>query len=229
MAEAIPVAGFERLSAVDWEGKLSAVVFLQGCGWRCPYCHNPAMIPMRSPPPGAAPTWPEIRDWLHRRLGLLDAVVFSGGEPTLHPGLAEAMSEAKSLGFQTGLHTGAPDPEALRKLIPCLDWVGLDFKAPFQVYSRVTGRVCGMEVERGFHLLFEAGLPLEIRTTWHPALLSEQDLTGMAAWLHEQGTREWVLQRFRPQGCRSTRLKEAPLPADPPCFPVPDGLSIRWR
>lgn len=229
MAEPLPVAGFERLSAVDWEGKLSAVVFLQGCGWRCPYCHNPALIPLRPPPPDAAPSWPVISTWLHRRQGLLDAVVFSGGEPTLHPGLPNAMSEAKNLGFLVGLHTGAPDPHALQHLLPHLDWVGLDFKAPFADYPRVTGRDCGWEVERGFHLLLQADLSLEIRTTWHPALLSERDLSGMAAWLHHHGTRDWVLQRFRPEGCRSARLKETPLPAEPPNFPVPDGLSIRWR
>lgn len=229
MAEGVPVAGLERLSAVDWEGKLSAVVFLQGCGWRCPYCHNPDMRPMRSAQPGGAPSWRDIVRWLHRRQGLLDAVVFSGGEPTLHPGLAEALSETKALGFQAGLHTGAPDPAALRGVIPLLDWVGLDFKAPFAGYRRVTGRDCGGDVASGFQLLLEAGVPLEIRTTWHPSLLSEQDLSSMAAWLHKHGVRKWVLQRFRPQGCRSARLRDTALSAEPPGFGCPDGLELRWR
>jgi pyruvate formate lyase activating enzyme len=211
--DGLRIGGLEKLSAVDWPGQLVAVVFCQGCAWRCRYCHNPHLIPF-----GTAPTmgWPEVVAWLGRRRGLLDGVVFSGGEPTHQPGLAAVMRDARDLGFKIGLHTGGPAPEKIGPLLPLLDWVGFDFKAPFSNYAKITGLDHGRRAQASLRLLRAAKVACEIRTTWHPALLSAEDLGTMAETLVDEGCDEWVIQRFRPDGCVDGELGRTalgPLPA----------------
>ena len=203
------IGGFVRLSAVDWPGQLAAVVFCQGCGWRCGYCHNPHLIPFTAPPNPV--DWADVLLFLTRRRGLLDGVVFSGGEPTLQPGLLSAVAAVRALGFSVGLHTGGPSPEALRGLLPMLDWVGFDFKAPFDRYVQVTGRDHGLRAQESLKHLLASGVEHEIRTTWHPRLLSVSELGTMARMLSEAGCREWIIQRFRPDGCADAGLAEEPV------------------
>jgi len=114
------VGGLTPLSTVDWPGELAAVVFCQGCAWSCPYCHNANLRPVK---PGERP-WAEVLAWLETRQGLLDAVVFSGGEPLLQHGLPQALETVRSLGFKAGLHTSGLDPAALARVLPRVDWVG---------------------------------------------------------------------------------------------------------
>jgi pyruvate formate lyase activating enzyme len=197
--------GLVPLTTTDYPGCLAAVVFCQGCPWQCRYCHNPHLIPRESP---NAFKWPEVTAFLSRRQGLLDAVVFSGGEPTLQNGLAEAMAEAKAMGFRIGLHTAGIYPERLEKLLPWLDWVGLDVKAPFSDYGRITGAGGGEAVRQSIRLLQSTAIPVELRTTCHSRLLSEEDLLQLAGELAELGAKKWVLQAFRPQGCGDKALAE---------------------
>jgi len=202
-----PVAGLERLSLVDWPGHLAAVVFTQGCAWACPYCHNPHLIPRTGL---GSLDWSGIVGWLRRRAGLLDGVVFSGGEPTLHAGLAPAIDEVRALGFATALHTGGPSPQRLAGLLTRLDWVGLDIKAPFSGYAAITGRDDGARARESLRLLVASGLPFEARTTWHPSLLDDDALETMAYELRAEGCARWVIQRFRLDGCRDPRLPPVP-------------------
>ncbi|MDQ5977772.1 MAG: pyruvate formate lyase activating enzyme [Verrucomicrobiota bacterium] len=204
----LPVGGFEKLSTVDWPGQLAAVVFCQGCAWHCGYCHNPHLIPFARAADG--PAWPKVLAWLGRRQGLLDAVVFSGGEPTWHAELGEAIRQTRALGFKIGLHTGGPSPERLERLLPLLDWVGFDFKAPFADYAKVTGRDDGVPARRSLEMIRAARIACEIRTTWHPALLPDADLQTMADSLADLGCTEWVIQRFRAEGCDDDALRRHP-------------------
>src|SRR5215831_3439565 len=104
------VGGLIPLSASDWPGYLSAVVFCQGCPWRCGYCHNPHLLPARG---SGGIAWSDVLAFLQRRAGLLDAVVFSGGEPLAQATLANAMRGVRRLGFRIGLHTGGAYPARL--------------------------------------------------------------------------------------------------------------------
>jgi pyruvate formate lyase activating enzyme len=208
-ATSLRIGGFERLSAIDWPGQLAAVVFCQGCGWQCGYCHNPHLIPFASAQ--HAPTWQQIATWLERRRGLLDGVVFSGGEPTLQPGLMDAIQVARGLGFQIGLHTGGPLPGNLAPLLPLLDWVGFDFKAPFDRYAQVTGHDHGVSARESFRLIRASGVAHEVRTTWHPHLLSPDDLAVMASTLNDAGCPDWIVQRFRGDGCADESLRAPPI------------------
>ncbi len=230
LAADLVVGGFERLSTVDWPGQLAAVVFCQGCAWRCAYCHNPhllAFAPAADAPP--AQTWPEILAWLPRRRGLLDAVVFSGGEATFQPGLPEALRAVRALGFKTGLHTGGPLPGRFAQCLPWLDWVGFDFKAPFDAYETVTLQRQGEQARQSLRMLRESDVACEIRTTWHPSLLSDVALRTMADTLVAEGFDEWVIQRFRPDGCLDSTLAATPVGDLPPGLLTRADLRVLVR
>ncbi len=130
------VGGLTALSASDYPGKLAAVVFCQGCAWRCTYCHNPHLLALRG---SRLIPWSEIVLFLEKRRGLLDAVVFSGGEPTLQPALPLAVAQVKSMGYLAGLHTAGIVPRVLERALPLLDWVGMDVKAPWASHAGITG------------------------------------------------------------------------------------------
>ena len=223
----LSVGGLEKLSIVDWPGQLSAVVFCQGCAWRCSYCHNPHLIPFARSVHG--PTWDQVLAWLGRRRGLLDGVVFSGGEPIWQPALPEAVRKTRELGFRIGLHTGGPSPERLTPLLPFLDWVGFDFKATFSAYAQITGRDDGAAARLSLELLLAARIPCEIRTTWHPLLLPDADLERMADTLIELGCTNWVIQRFRPDGCADSTLAASPVGEPPLAKLRRDGLLVAVR
>jgi pyruvate formate lyase activating enzyme len=139
------------------------------------------------------------------------------------------MKEARALGFKIGLHTAGPVPGNLSPLLPLLDWVGFDFKAPFSGYARITGHAHGEPARASFQMLRSAGVPCEVRTTWHPRLLSNDDLAGMARSLAGAGCTEWIIQRFRPDGCNDEELRASPV-GDVPieAIAVP-GLNIIVR
>jgi pyruvate formate lyase activating enzyme len=200
------VGGITPLSASDWPGQLSAVVFCQGCPWRCSYCHNPDLIPAQS---ASEIDWEGVLSFLRRRQGLLDAVVFSGGEPTLQAALPGAMRQVRALGFKVGLHTGGMYPKKLAAVLPLVDWVGMDVKAPFADYARITGvKESGTPANESLDLLLASDVDYEIRTTVHPDLLADEQVVGMAHDLAARGVRHYALQAFRSQGCPDAALRQ---------------------
>jgi hypothetical protein len=118
-AASLRVGGFEPYSSTDYPDALAAVVFCQGCPWRCGYCHNPHLIAAHA---DEELDFGRILAWLASRRGLLDAVVFSGGEPTAQPGLSAAIDAVRALGFAVGLHTGGAYPRRLAEVLPKIDW-----------------------------------------------------------------------------------------------------------
>jgi len=208
----LPVGGLTPLSSVDWPDRLAAVVFLRGCPWACAYCHNPEL--QRAAAGAERLGWDRVLALLAQRRGLLDGVVFSGGEPTAHPALAGALEEVRALGFGTALHTGGAYPEALGGLLArgLVDWVGFDVKGPFGDYPRITGREdAGARARRSLELLVHSDVPYELRTTVDPRLLDEGCLRRMAGELHADGAladaRPLVLQR-----CNENRPGLPPVP-----------------
>lgn len=201
------LGGMTPFSTVDFPGCMAAVLFCQGCPWRCSYCHNPHLQVASK----AGPTWAESLAWMETRRGLLEAVVISGGEPLLQPGLLEALRVLRGMGFRTGLHTGGCDPERLRVCLPWLDWVGLDIKAPRRRYDQITGVAASADGPwRSLRHLKERGGSFEIRTTVHSEILSGEDLDLLGSELMEGGIAHWVIQPFRPQGCADKRLLATP-------------------
>ncbi len=210
----LAVGGFTPFTTTDYPGKLAAVVFAQGCPWRCRYCHNPHLLPARarSGPDRSDPVtdWRDLRDWLQTRRGLLDAVVFSGGEPTAQAALIDAVGDVAQLGFAVGLHTGGAFPRRLAEVLPQVDWVGFDLKATRAGYAALTGVAgSGTAAFAALDLLCESGASYEVRTTVHPALTPPDALMSIARELAQRGVVRWVLQGFRAVGCASDSLNEA--------------------
>ena len=220
---ALRVGGVTPFSTADWPGRLSAVLFLQGCPWRCGYCHNPHLQPAAGPESrGFASTLA----WLDGRRGLLDAVVFSGGEPTAQAALGPAMREVARLGFEVGLHTGGAYPRRLDEVLGDVDWIGLDVKASPRGYERVTGVAGSGEAARtSVRHVVASGVDHEIRTTVHPALSPDDALVELADELASLGVRRWVLQPFRPTGCAN----EALVAAAPRGARIGEALLARLR
>lgn len=213
------VGGLARFSTVDWPDRLTATVFLRGCPWRCPYCHNPDLLTAHPPDAVEEVSWPDVLGFLDRRRGLLDGVVFSGGEPTGQGGLSDAVDAVRAFGFAVGLHTGGPWPDRLSGVLPRLDWVGFDVKAPFDAYDRITGVPgSGEKAHESLLRLIDSGVPFEIRVTVHPALLDAAALDRLADEVAAMGVRDIVLQHARPT---------AALPADPDGRPFPTLSSPR--
>lgn len=211
MNPSIRIGGMVPLTTIDYPDQLSCVLFCQGCAWRCYYCHNPELI---APIGSSELPWAQVMEFLHKRQGLLQAVVFSGGEATLQPGLAAAMQEVKALGFKIGLHTAGIKPTALAKVLPLCDWVGFDIKAPQGQGDRIT-QIIGSDAVNweSLDLLLSSGLPYECRTTVHWALLNEQQLLQLGQQLQRRGVKNFVLQQARSGGLADDQLAPSAAPA----------------
>jgi len=129
------IGGYTPLTTIDYPGELAAVIFCQGCPWRCAYCQNDHLLDARAETPFR---WDEIRRHLEQRRGLLDAVVLSGGEPTAQSASLNAATDLKAMGFKIGLHTGGAYPDRLKHLLPLCDWVGFDLKELPEHYDLLT-------------------------------------------------------------------------------------------
>ena len=204
--EKLKVGGLVPLTTNDLPSQLSAVIFCQGCPWRCRYCHNPHLIAREA---DNNLVWEEVVRFLKERVGLLDSVVFSGGEPTMQRALPKAIKEVMNLGYKLGLHTAGQFPRTLEEILPDMHWIGMDFKAPPEKYREITGRDLrwGSIVESA-EMIIASGSEYEFRTTYHPKLLSEKDLLRIASLLSDLGCQHYVLQGFRAQGCQDSELTD---------------------
>lgn len=193
----IRIGGIEKFSIVDFPNRMAAVVFMQGCPWRCPFCHNSHLQDVNAE---TNIVWHKFIDFLVQRKGVLDAVVFSGGEPLVQAGLIDAIKEVKALGYQIGLHTGGYLPERFKEVLPFVDWVGFDVKAPLEAeaYKKVTGGIADVsKVCESLKTLCESGKSFECRTTCDPRFLSVDDIYIIADTLKNMGVKEYYLQKYR--------------------------------
>ncbi len=211
------IGGIAPFSTVDWPGKLACVAFLAGCPWRCPYCQNATLWSLEA----GELTEKDLFSLLEARRGLLDGVVFSGGEPLAQAEIIDAMRKAREMGFAIGLHTCGAFPERLKEALPYLDWVGLDVKAPWDTYDRATrAALTGEKAKTCLDMLLKAGISLETRTTWHPALLSVEDIATIGHDLAARGVRNWAVQAYRSMGTTGELPDETVYPID-----MPEGIA----
>jgi anaerobic ribonucleoside-triphosphate reductase activating protein len=204
-ARSLKVGGYTPFTATDYPGKLAAVVFVQGCPWRCGYCHNPHLQPRTSE---SALSWGSLREALKRRVGLIDAVVFSGGEPTADPFLLDAILDVRALGFKVGLHTGGAYSKRLKEVLPHVDWVGFDIKTNPEQYDALTQAAhSGEQSFLGAEAVLASGVAYEFRTTIHPSLQTPEDVLRLGQSIATMGCKHYALQLFREQGCADAALK----------------------
>ena len=171
------IGGLVKFTLIDFPGRPAAIVFTQGCNFRCRYCHNPELVY----PHLFEPSMPEEEVWtfLKRRQGTLEGVVVSGGEPTLQEDLVRFMGELKALGYKTKLDTNGTRPEVLRELIDkkLVDCIAMDLKAPFEKYAAVTGVDANSAVlQQSMDLIRQSGLEYQFRTTYDKEVLNDNDI-----------------------------------------------------
>ncbi|MFA5168345.1 MAG: anaerobic ribonucleoside-triphosphate reductase activating protein [Candidatus Omnitrophota bacterium] len=208
----ICVAGITPFTTIDFPGRLAGVFYLQGCPWRCRYCYNSEFWSM--PPAGTRVPLEKILHFLAARKGHLDGIVFSGGEPTVHERLPVWMKAVKDMGFEMGLHTGGMFPGRLREVLPLCDWVGMDIKAPFSLYEKVTQIKGSGEIAReSAAVVLASNVAYEFRTTVHPSLLQESEILELARELSTLGCKNYVLQMFHSEHCPDKELRENDVPA----------------
>ena len=189
------IGGLQKNSLIDYPGKISAIVFTIGCNFRCPYCHNPELVDE------TADEIPEedIFTFLKKRVGLLEAVTITGGEPTMHDDLLSFIRKVKNLGFLVKLDTNGTNPDMLEKALEekLVDYVAMDIKSPLATYEKTANRpVDTVAIRRSIDLLIQGNTQYEFRTTLVKSLITPEDIDGIGRDI--QGALRYYLQKFVP-------------------------------
>ncbi|MBW1709344.1 MAG: anaerobic ribonucleoside-triphosphate reductase activating protein [Deltaproteobacteria bacterium] len=205
----IDIKGFLESSFLDWPGQIATVIFLAGCNFRCPFCHNHGLV--LNPNEYPVLNWDDIKARLKKFTGWIDGVVVSGGEPTISKGLPDLIRDIKNCGFKVKLDTNGSRPSVLADLMEngLLDHVAMDIKAPLNevAYARAAGQPGFLDkVKESLALLQSSGLPFTLRTTVVPGIHTEKDILLMARQLG--GVPNWQLQYFNPENALDCSLRK---------------------
>jgi pyruvate formate lyase activating enzyme len=191
--------GFQKTDLINFPGHVASTVFTRGCNFRCPYCHNPEFVIQGSDQTyfGETYTEEEVLSYLQRRRGMLDGLVVSGGEPTLHKDLMAFIRKVKALGLRVKLDTNGSLPDVLRQLLDegLLDYIAMDIKAPLEKYHLV-GFADTDAIRSSIAMLESSGVEHEYRTTCPKTILRPEDFPQMAALIGPSA--RWYLQTFNP-------------------------------
>lgn len=188
------IQGFQKLTLLDYPGKVACTVFTGGCNLRCPYCHNPSLV--LPPPPGGMEA--EVFAYLRQRRGLLDGVCVTGGEPLLQPELPRFLAALRGMGYLIKLDTNGTLPGPLRALLDAglVDYIAMDIKAAPGHYSRAAGCAVDLrQIEASAALIRTSGVAHEFRTTLVKGIHTREDLASIGRWL--AGEHNYFLQPFR--------------------------------
>ncbi len=185
------IGGVQKTSLLDFPEKISAIVFTQGCNFRCGYCHNPDLIVFKQP----ALTNAGFFNFLRTRRGKLDGVVITGGEPCLQKDLLDFIKEIKSLGFLVKLDTNGSFPHVLEQTIPYLDYIAMDIKAPLEKYKDIVDiNIDTLNIKNSINIIMSSNVDYEFRTTVVKTQLSIDDFCGIANLI--SGAKRYYLQKF---------------------------------
>ncbi|MCL5123393.1 MAG: anaerobic ribonucleoside-triphosphate reductase activating protein [Deltaproteobacteria bacterium] len=205
------IKGFLPVSMLDWPGQVSSVVFLGGCSFRCPACHNHGLV--LSPENISDYPLDRIMGFLRERSGWIDGVTVTGGEPTCHDGTPALISKFKELGLKVKLDTNGSNPTMLKKLIndSLIDAVSMDIKAPLEpgLYSRLAGVPVNLSnIEKSVKILKKSHLNVFFRTTVIPGLIGESELDAIRTQLGD--VTRYSIQRFRNSDTLDPEFRQIP-------------------
>ncbi|MFH0959204.1 MAG: anaerobic ribonucleoside-triphosphate reductase activating protein [Pseudomonadota bacterium] len=192
------IKGFLPVSMLDWPGKVCSVIFLGGCSFRCPACHNHKLV--LAPESCEDIALSQVVSYLREKSGWVDGVTITGGEPTCHPGLPEFVRQFRKLGLDIKIDTNGFNPSMLEKLIKgeLIDAVAMDVKAPLEkkIYSRLAGVDVDLkDIQRSIEVIKTSGIRAFFRTTAIPGLVGEKELRSIWEDLGDACT--YSVQRFR--------------------------------
>ncbi|MFA6709827.1 MAG: anaerobic ribonucleoside-triphosphate reductase activating protein [Candidatus Methanomethylophilaceae archaeon] len=202
------IAGFIRTTLLDWDGYVACTIYLAGCDFRCPYCHNRDLV---LHPDTVDEMDPEkIYRYISDNSDFLDGVVISGGEPTLNKELPFLIRQLRSLGMKIKIDTNGNHPEVLDDIIGAglVDKVAMDIKAPLtkERYSAVAGRDIDPEnIRKSIAIIMNSGIDYEFRTTVAPILIKPEDIESICREIN--GAKRYCIHQFRPKICLDDTLE----------------------
>jgi len=202
------IGGLQKMTLIDYPGKVAASIFVVGCNFRCGFCHNPNLVEVK--PNTCYLSEDEIFQFLQKRRGLLDGVCISGGEPLIYEELPEFIQRIKALGFLIKLDTNGLNYALLEKLMAehLLDYIAMDIKASLENYAQVCGvKLDVNKIPKSINLIINSGLAHEFRSTVLPKYHNAQEIEKMAKMI--QGAKHYFLQNFRNQHTLSSELAQA--------------------
>lgn len=207
---ALEIKGWNETSLLDWDGKVVSTLYVGGCNFRCPFCHNYRLV---ETPNEFATIPPEtIKEFLVGHRDFIDGICLTGGEPCLYfkNGLPEFLAEIKALGLLVKLDTNGAEPECLRRLLAdkLVDYIAMDIKAPLdQAYNKLVGLTAELDkIRRSIALIIGSGVDHEFRTTVVPKWLGKAEIEAIARVV--SGGRRLVLQQFVPEKSWAVELRE---------------------
>jgi len=194
------IGGLQKLTLIDFPGKLAATVFLIGCNFRCPWCYSKELVL-----PEEIKKQPQISEkdffaFLKERKGLLEGVVICGGEPTVQRDLSSFIKKIKKMGYVVKLDTNGSNPKMLKNLInkKLIDYVAMDIKLPKEKYPEIFKRKVKIkDIEESVKILKDGKINYEFRTTVIPTVLKKEDVIKIAKWIKDAP--KYYLQEFRPE------------------------------
>jgi len=188
--------GIEKFTLIDYPGKIACMVYTIGCNFRCPYCHNPELVDETTE---VRISERELFDFLETRRGMLEGVVITGGEPTMHADLPRVMRDIKDRGFLVKLDSNGTNPQMLEDAIAdkLVDFIAMDMKAPLASYGQAVARPVDIKaIRRSIALIMASGVDYEFRTTIVKSMLSKEDIRQIGEEI--RGAKQYVLQKFIP-------------------------------
>lgn len=192
------VQGYQKLTLLDFPGRVACTVFTGGCNLRCPFCHNASLV---LTPREGENREEEVLRYLAGRKGILEGVCITGGEPLLQPDLSDFVKQVKNMGFSVKLDTNGSDPDALAALLSAggIDYVAMDIKSAPEHYEKAIGRAFPTErFMRSAEMIRASGIPYEFRTTLVKGIHEPEDMEGIGRWL--AGEKRYFLQTFVDSG-----------------------------
>lgn len=202
------LGGFQKLTLIDYPGKIATTVFTVGCSFRCPFCHNPELV-LKSHPVAQEDLEKEFFKFLKTRKGKLEGICITGGEPTIQPDIINFIKKIKTLGFLIKLDTNGTRPDVLKKLLDLklLDFVAMDIKNQLKGYDKTVGvKSDKKRIKLSVDLIRNSRIPYEFRTTVVPGIHTEKDFKEIAAWL--KGAERYFLQEYREEKILDQKLKK---------------------
>ena len=193
------IGGFEKLTLVDYPGKVAATIFTVGCNFRCPFCHNPELVLPELIQEQPKILEQDILEFLQKKQGLIQGICITGGEPTLQSDLKDFILKIKNLGYAVKLDTNGSNPQVLQELIneKLVDYVAMDIKTSLEKYDLCTlGQVSPENIIASIQLLKQSNIDYEFRTTMAPGIVEEKDILKIVELI--KGSPRYFLQRFKP-------------------------------
>ncbi|MDD4409506.1 MAG: anaerobic ribonucleoside-triphosphate reductase activating protein [Candidatus Pacebacteria bacterium] len=193
------IGGFQKFSLIDYPGKISCIIFFSGCNFRCPFCYSSELVIPEKIADHPSLDMEGILDYLEERKGMIEGVVFCGGEPTLNPDLMDIAGIIKQKGYSIKLDTNGSNPEAIDGLIRkgLIDYIAMDIKAPLEEnkYSIATGGFKDIEkIRKSISLIKDSGIDYEFRSTIVPGIHTLEDISSMARDIAP--AKKYFLQQF---------------------------------